>query len=104
MSEKLTLFQIEVLAKMRNGWELAHSGGMSPRIWLQENGAGRGGATMTVNSRAFQRLLDLRYIRLGRVRASLTEVYELTEKAGGTPPPTSAVTTADPATGKTKEA
>lgn len=57
MSIKFTK-QDEVLSKMDEGWALCRSSGgfLTTRTWLQQNGCGRGGATLDVHGNTFHSL------------------------------------------------
>lgn len=76
---RLTNTQREVLRLMADGWELCHSGGISPTISIQEGGAGKGGRSRSVRSDTWGGLLGRGLlIKAGR-GPGLGTVYKLTD-------------------------
>lgn len=75
----LTELQRSTLRRMAEGWELYVSGGLAPRVHIQEGGAGRGGRSITVRSSTWGVLLDRGLIYQAGRGPGLGHVYALTE-------------------------
>lgn len=58
MAKKLTARQLQVVEKLKEGWELgAGNVGNNFRAWMQKNGLGKGGPTIEVHTSTFTGLL-----------------------------------------------
>lgn len=63
---KLSKVQQSILDLMANGWELAISGDIGGRCWIQQGGAGRGGETQEVSFNTVRALLNRNLIKYGK--------------------------------------
>ena len=74
--KKMTKAQQEVIAMMRDGWELGVSTSFDGRCWLQKGGCGLGGETKSVNVRTVSALRKAGLIESAG-RSFPTEKYRL---------------------------
>ena len=54
---KISPLQQHIINRLEEGWSLGFGSGISPRVWLQRDGVGRGGPTEDVNKGSFFALL-----------------------------------------------
>ena len=71
--------QREVLEKMVAGWALCVSISFDSRVWLQQNGCGRGGTSRDVHRSSFTALRQKKLVILERSDFP-TSCWELTAK------------------------
>ena len=76
---KLSPVQQKVIDLMKQGWEMGVSMTMDSRVWLQEDGVGRGGKSQKVNANTFFSLCSKGLIEL-KAQSFPTSKYGLTEK------------------------
>ena len=75
---KITPAQASLLRYMRVGWELGHSSSYGSRTWVQKGGCGKGGESINVHPKTFQKLLSNNLIEVDGKR-HMTSIYKLTE-------------------------
>lgn len=75
---KLSPTQIDIIQKMRDGWELGRNCGYRSSVWMQKNGIGRGGESKDLSISTFQILWEKKIITVIRIGYSTT-VYALTD-------------------------
>jgi hypothetical protein len=78
--KKLSKAQAEVVRKMKNGWELGESTGLSSRCWLQKGGIGKGGEAQSVSHATATVLLRAGIIEYAKKQYP-TFTYKLAPKA-----------------------
>lgn len=69
-----------VIRTMREGWELARSGGWGAGAWMQKGKIGHGGEHRTVNQSTFFGLYDRGLLKQTRKTTSGVTVYSLSER------------------------
>lgn len=74
--KKMTKAQQEVIAMMRDGWELGASTSFDGRCWLQKGGCGKGGETKSVNHKTVAALRESGVIEIAE-RSFTTDKYRL---------------------------
>lgn len=74
--KKMTKVQQEVVAMMRDGWELGVLTVLDGRCWLQKGGCGKGGETKSVNNKTVAALRESGVIEIAE-RSFPTDKYRL---------------------------
>lgn len=72
---------LTVINMMKDGWELASSAGPDSGAWIQQGGAGRGGASKSIHLNTLYGLYQRGYIERAGKGPGLGTVYRLTSKA-----------------------